>query len=44
MTFESLAVLARTLNEFEHHYNKVAKPFERRFSRRHLADLLARLG
>jgi hypothetical protein len=41
--FPDLAVLARTLNEFEHHYNDVAEPFDWRFTRADLAELIARL-
>jgi hypothetical protein len=41
--FDSLAVLARTLNEFEHHYNESAEPFDWRFTRADLAQLIARL-
>ncbi len=39
-----LALLARTLNEFEHHYNKVAEPFDWSFTRADLADLMGRLN
>jgi hypothetical protein len=42
--FDDLAVLARMLNEFEHHYNEVAEPFDWRFTRADLADLMARLS
>jgi hypothetical protein len=42
--FESTAELARALNDFEHHYNAVAKPFDWNFTRADLAALLARLG
>jgi hypothetical protein len=42
--FADLAVLARTLNEFEHHYNEVAEPFDWRFTRADLAELMARLA
>jgi hypothetical protein len=41
--FASTAELARALNDFELHYNKIAKPFEWNFTREKLADLLARL-
>jgi hypothetical protein len=41
--FDNLADLARTLNEFEHHYNKVAKPFDWRFTRTDLHQLMRRL-
>src|SRR5438105_1269882 len=37
------AALPRALNEFERHYNEIAKPFEWNFTRQDLADLLARL-
>ena len=42
--FADLAVLARTLNEFEHHYNDVAEPFDWKFTRADLAHLIARLA
>jgi hypothetical protein len=42
--FESLSVLARTLNEFEHHWNEVAEPFEWSFTRDDLAGLMKRLA
>ncbi len=42
--FDSLAVFARTLNEFEHHYNQIAEPFDWRFTRADRADLVARLA
>lgn len=41
--FANTAELARTLNEFEHHYNQIAKPFEWKFTRHDLAELLDRL-
>jgi hypothetical protein len=41
--FQDLAVLAHTLNEFEHHWNTVAEPFEWNFARDDLAALLDRL-
>jgi len=41
--FASTAELARALNDFERHYNKIAKPFDWNFTREKLADLLARL-
>ena len=41
--FETTAELARTLNDFEHHYNKIAEPFEWNFTRDKLAALLDRL-
>jgi hypothetical protein len=42
--FDDLAVLARTLNEFERHWNEVAEPFERNFTREKLAELMERLN
>ena len=42
--FESLAQLARTLNEFERHWNELAEPFEWNFSRDDLAELMDRLS
>ena len=42
--FASLAQLARTLNEFEHHWNEIAEPFEWNFTRDHLAQLMQRLA
>jgi DDE superfamily endonuclease len=42
--FDNLADLARTLNEFEHHYNEIAQPFDWRFTRTDLAKLIARLA
>jgi hypothetical protein len=42
--FEGLSVLARTLNEFEHHWNEVAEPFEWSFTRDDLAELMKRLA
>ena len=42
--FESTAQLARALNDFEHHYNAVAKPFDWEFTRDDLAAMLARLA
>ena len=41
--FNDTAELARTLNQFERHYNQIAKPFEWNFTRQDLADLLDRL-
>jgi len=41
--FADTAEVSRTLNEFEHHYNQIAKPFEWSFTRRDLADLLKQL-
>ena len=42
--FEGLSVLARTLNEFEQHWNEVAEPFEWSFTRDDLAELMERLA
>jgi hypothetical protein len=41
--FNDTAQVARTLNEFEHHYSQIAKPFDWTFTRQDLADLLDRL-
>ena len=41
--FENTAELARALNDFEHRYNEIAKPFEWNFTRQNLAELLDRL-
>ena len=42
--FDSTAQLARSLNEFERHYNELAEPFDWNFTSSDLADLLARLA
>jgi DDE superfamily endonuclease len=42
--FDGLASVARTLNEFERHWNAIAEPFDWNFTRDDLADLLARLA
>lgn len=42
--FESLAQLARTLNEFERHWNEIAQPFEWNFTHHDLAQLIDRLS
>jgi hypothetical protein len=42
--YDDLAVLARTLNQFERHWNEVAKPFEWNFTREDLAQLMDRLA
>jgi hypothetical protein len=42
--FENVADVARTLNEFERHWNEVAQPFAWSFTRGHLAELMARLA
>jgi hypothetical protein len=41
--FTDTAEVARTPNEFEHHYNQIAKPFDWKFTRQGLAELLDRL-
>lgn len=41
--FQSTAEVARALNDFEHHYNKLAQPFDWSFTRQDLAKLLDRL-
>ena len=42
--FPSLEALSQRLLAFERHYQTIAKPFEWRFTRTDLADLLNRLG
>ncbi len=42
--FDSLASVARRLNEFEHLYNEIAEPFGWKFTRENLNDLLDRLA
>jgi DDE superfamily endonuclease len=42
--FESTAELARALNDFERHYNQIAKPFAWNFTRQDLAELIDRLA
>jgi len=42
--FSSLDELARRILDFERHYQTIAKPFEWRFTRRDLANLLRKLG
>jgi hypothetical protein len=42
--FDSLASVARRLNEFEHLYNQIAEPFGWKFTRNDLNDWLARLA
>jgi transposase len=42
--FASLQAVVDRLDAFEHHYNQIARPFEWNFTRRHLADLIARVG
>jgi hypothetical protein len=41
--FEDTAEVARTLNEFERHYNQIAEPFDWNFARENLIGLLNRL-
>jgi hypothetical protein len=41
--FADTAAVARTLNQFEHHYNQIARPFTWTFTRQDLAALLQRL-
>jgi hypothetical protein len=42
--FDDLAVVARALNQFEHHYKEIAEPFDWRFTSADLAQLLNRLA
>jgi hypothetical protein len=42
--FPSLATVAERLAQFERHYEKIAQPFEWRFTRRNLNDWLAKLA
>jgi hypothetical protein len=42
--FDDLATVARQLNAFEHRYNQIAEPFDWRFSRRDLNQLIRRLA
>ncbi|MGH2715444.1 MAG: transposase [Thermoleophilaceae bacterium] len=42
--FGHLAEVARTLNEFERHWNEIAEPFDWRFTRDDLAALIERLS
>ena len=42
--FDNLAELARTPNAFEQHWNEIAEPFEWRFTRADLAQLIDRLA
>jgi hypothetical protein len=41
--FSSLEALSQRILAFEHHFQTIAKPFEWRFTRKHLADLFRRL-
>jgi hypothetical protein len=42
--FDNLGDLARTLNDFERHWNEIAEPFDWRFTRDDLAALIERLA
>lgn len=42
--FDSLAPVARRLNEFEHLYNEIAEPFGWKFTRNNLAQWMHRLA
>ncbi len=42
--FSSLQAVVDRLDTFEHHYNQIAKPFQWNFTRRDLADLIARVA
>jgi DDE superfamily endonuclease len=42
--FENVADVARTLNAYEQHWNKIAEPFDWRFTRDDLAALINRLA
>ena len=42
--FDSLASVARRLNEFEQLYNEIAEPFGWKFTRQNLNEWLARLA
>ncbi len=42
--FPSLQAIVDRLDAFEHHYNKIATPFDRTFTRGHLEALIARVG
>jgi hypothetical protein len=41
--FASTAELARALNDFERRYNEIAEPFDWKFTRQDLAELLVRI-
>src|SRR6266540_4091421 len=41
--FDDTAAVARALNDFEHHYNQIAKPFDWNFTRDKLVALIDRL-
>ncbi len=42
--FDSLAHVARRLNEFEKRYDRIAEPFGWNFTRQKLDDMLTRLS
>ena len=42
--FDSLATVARRLQEFEHLYNQISEPFGWKFTRNDPNDLLTRLA
>jgi DDE superfamily endonuclease len=42
--FDALQAVVDRLDAFERHYNQIAKPFEWNFTRRDLADLIARVA
>ena len=42
--FASLQAVVDRLDDFEHHYNQIAKPFEWSFTRHDLSDLIARVS
>jgi len=42
--FQDVAEVAGTLNAFQHHYNKIAEPFDWNFTRDDLATLMKRLA
>ena len=42
--FASLQAIVKRLDAFEHHYNQIAQPFEWTFTRRDLAELIARVS
>jgi transposase InsO family protein len=42
--FHSTTELARSLNDFERHYNEIAEPFAWNFTSTDLAELVARLA
>jgi len=42
--FQSIAEIARALNDFEHRYNEIAEPFAWNFTRQDLAELMDRIA